>query len=74
MDACTSIAGQVRTLNGGDIRSCQFGRDDWINIQGGSQVNVSKVFIGKTLVGSGTGRSTVLERGYISAPNRFINA
>lgn len=66
IDSCITVGGRIiLTSGGGEVRCSQFGRDDWVETDG-DRINVSKVFIGKTLVKSGTGTPAVLERGYVA--------
>jgi hypothetical protein len=72
LSGCTSIAGQViSNNNGGDIKNCQFGRDDWIATANGARVNVSMTRVGETLVDSGSGTPLMLTRGYVSGASVY---
>lgn len=74
VDSCTTIGGKLVLGNGcGDVRSSQFGRDDWAETLANSRINVSSVVTGKIIVGPGTGTQTVLERGYVRG-QRFTAA
>ena len=68
---CTSIAGQLALTEGGDVRGCQFGRNDWFSAN--SYFRFNAIEVGKTLLGSGDGTPKYLDYGVVGLTGAVID-